>query len=74
MLVAQFNQIKKRENETMREFDPRFDRLYSQISTNFHPTIVDVRLQYVNAFTGKFHFILKDKNPTSLVEAKEYSA
>jgi hypothetical protein len=27
----------------------------------------------VNAFDGKFHFILKDKKPTSLAQAKEYN-
>jgi hypothetical protein len=40
MLVAQFNQIKKKENETVSEFDTRFDRLYSQILTDLHPTTV----------------------------------
>jgi hypothetical protein len=74
MLVAQFNQIKKKENEIVSEFDTRFDRLYSQISTYLCPTAATVCLQYVNAFDGKFHFILKDKKPTSLAEAKEYSA
>jgi hypothetical protein len=38
MLVAQFNRIKKKENETMNEFDTRFDRLYSQILTYLCPT------------------------------------
>jgi hypothetical protein len=28
----------------------------------------------MNAFDGKFRFILKDKNPTTLAQAKEYSA
>jgi hypothetical protein len=28
----------------------------------------------VNAFDGKFCFILKDKNPTTLAQDKEYSA
>jgi hypothetical protein len=31
MLLAQFNQIKKKENETVKEFDTRFDKLYDQI-------------------------------------------
>jgi hypothetical protein len=74
MLVAQFNQIKKKENETVSEFDNRFDRLYSQIPTDLHPTAAVVRLLYMNAFDGKFCFILKDKNPTTLAQAKEYSA
>jgi hypothetical protein len=28
----------------------------------------------MNAFDGKFHFILKDKKPTTLAQAKEYNA
>jgi hypothetical protein len=36
MLVAQFNQIKKKENKTVSEFDTRFDRLYSHIPTDLH--------------------------------------
>jgi hypothetical protein len=61
MLVAQFNQIKKKENETVSEFDNRFDRLYSQIPTDLRPTDAVVHLLYMNAFDGKFCFILKDK-------------
>jgi hypothetical protein len=72
-LGAQFNQIKKKENETVKEFNTRFDRLYNQIPTEFCPTTSSVCLLYMNAFEGKFHFILKDKKPTSLAQAKEYS-
>jgi hypothetical protein len=72
-LGAQFNQIKKKENEIVKEFNTRFDRLYNQIPTEFRPTASSVCLLYMNAFEGKFHFILKDKKPTSLAQAKEYS-
>jgi hypothetical protein len=72
-LGAQFNQIKKKENEMVKEFNSRFDRLYNQIPTDFHPTTSSVHLLYMNAFEGKFRFILKDKKPTSLALAKEYS-
>jgi len=58
----------------MKEFNTRFDRLYNQIPTEFHPIASSVYLLYMNAFEGKFHFILKDKKPTSLARAKEYSA
>jgi hypothetical protein len=34
-LVAQFNQIKKKENETVNEFNTIFDRLYNHIMTEF---------------------------------------
>jgi hypothetical protein len=54
------------------EFDTRFNRLYSQIMTDFSLTAATIHLIYVNAFDGKFFFILKDNKPTSLVEAKEH--
>jgi hypothetical protein len=65
-LGTQFNQIKKNENETINEFISRFDRLYNQIPTDYHPTISSLHLLYMNAFEGQFRYILKYKNPTSL--------
>jgi hypothetical protein len=48
--------------------------LYIQIPTYLHPTNAVVRLLYMNAFYGKLYFILKEKKPTTLVQAKMYSA
>jgi hypothetical protein len=73
MLVTQFNEINKKENEIVSEFDKIFDKLYSQIPTNLCPSDTFVCLLYMNAFDGEFHFILKDKKPTDLTQAKEYS-
>jgi hypothetical protein len=74
MLVAQFNQIKDKENARVSEFDNRFDRFYNQILTNLRPSDAVVCLLYMNAFDGKLCFILKDKNLTSLAQSKEYNA
>jgi hypothetical protein len=74
MIVAQFNQINKKENETMSEFDTIFNTLYSHILIDLCPTTATIRLLYVNSFEGKFLFILKDKKPTYLAQSKEYSA
>jgi len=73
MLGAQFIQINKKENETVREFNTIFDRLYNQTMTEFRPTTSSIPLLYMNTFEGKFCFIMKDKKPTSLEHAKEYS-
>jgi hypothetical protein len=54
----------------VKEVISRFDRLYNQIPTDYHPTTSSICLIYMNAFEGKFQYILKDKNPTSLAEAK----
>jgi hypothetical protein len=74
MLMTQFNQIKKKENETMSEFDTilisyiaKSQRICAHLKQLFH-------LLYVNSFEGKFGFILRDKKPNTLAQAKEYSA
>jgi hypothetical protein len=38
MILMQFNQIKKKENETVKEFDVRFDNLLSHIPKNLCPS------------------------------------
>jgi hypothetical protein len=73
MLLAQFNQIKKKENKTVKEFDNGFDKLYDQIRVDLHPPPTIVRVLYMNAFEGQFAFLLKDKAPDNLAKAKEYS-
>jgi hypothetical protein len=47
--------------------------LYNQIPTDYCPTTSSVHLLYMNSFEGKFLYILKDKNPTSLREDKEFN-
>jgi hypothetical protein len=61
MLLAQFNQIKKKENKIMKEFDTRFDKLYDQIPADLRPPTTVIRALYMNAFEGQFAFIFKDK-------------
>jgi hypothetical protein len=53
-LGTQFNQIKKKENDVVKEFISRFDRLYNQIPTDYCHTPSLVRLLYMNAFEGQF--------------------
>jgi hypothetical protein len=53
-LGTQFNQIKKKENETIKEFISIFDRLYNQIPIDYHPTSSSVCLLYMDSFEGKF--------------------
>jgi hypothetical protein len=47
--------------------------LYNQISIDYHPRASSVHLLYMNDFEGEFRYIIKDKNHTSLEEAKEFS-
>jgi len=55
------------------EFDTRFDKLHSQIPKDLCPSKEVVYILYVNAFEGKFSFILRDKKPYTLEKSKDYS-
>jgi hypothetical protein len=57
----------------VREFISIFDRLYNQIPTDYSPTTLSIHLVYMNDFEWKFQYIIKDKNPTSLEEDKEFN-
>jgi hypothetical protein len=57
----------------VREFTSIFDSLYNQIPTDYRSSTLSARLLYMNAFEGQFRYILKDKKPTSLAEAKEFN-
>jgi hypothetical protein len=71
MLMIQFNEIKKKENESVKEFDTRFENLLKQIPDNIIPKDDVILIIYTNYFEGKFGFMLRDKAPKTLVEAQE---
>ena len=69
--LVQLNE--KKENEIVREFISRFGKLYNQVPTYYDPSTLSVHLLYMNSFEEQFRYILKDKNPTSFTEAKQFS-
>jgi hypothetical protein len=71
MLLLQLNEAKKKDNEIVKEFDARFEKLLQQIPDNLSPKDDVVVLLYTNAFEGQFGFMLKDKSPKTLGEAQE---
>jgi hypothetical protein len=73
LMLTQFHEIKKKDNETIREFDQRFGKLVEQIPDDLKPRDGAILLQYTNAFDGKFGFMLRDKFPKTLEEAQEWA-
>jgi hypothetical protein len=63
ILLIQFNQIKKRENKIVKEFDPIFENLHSQIPKELRLPEADILLLYLNSFEVQFGFIMKKKMP-----------
>jgi hypothetical protein len=60
----------KKENESAKEFDMRFENLLEQIPIDISPKDGAILIQYTNTFEGKFGFMLRDKSPKTLVKAQ----
>ena len=62
--------IKKRENETIHEFNLRFDKTVGNIPKEIRPKDQVIIIHYLNAFDGWLGFNLKDKNLNDLKTAQ----
>jgi hypothetical protein len=69
-LYSQYLKICKQNNETVREFNDRFNTLLSRIDSDLLPDSA-ILGQYLNSFEGNFQFILRDHFPTNLKEAQD---
>ena len=58
--------IKKRENETVHEFNIRFDKTVGNIPEEIKPKDQAIIIHYLNAFEGWLGYHLKDKNLNDL--------
>ena len=63
-LVAALTSIKKSDTETMDEFNDRFTELTNSIPA---ASILDF---YIEALSGKIQYQIRDKEPTTLLEAQ----
>ena len=62
--------IKKSENETMIEFNKRFNDLISSMHKDIKPSEASTLIYYIEAFSGDFDYELRDKDPTTLASAQ----
>ena len=65
-LLHQLFDIKKKENETVHEFNIRFDKIVGNIPEEIKPKDQAIVIHYLNAFEGWLGYHLKDKNPNDL--------
>jgi hypothetical protein len=70
MFLTRLTEIKKLENETVREFNAKFEKLLQQIPKIHHPGGYYLLFLYIKDFQGHFGYFLKDKGPKTTHEAK----
>jgi hypothetical protein len=66
MLLGNLDEVKNRENETVKEFIMRFQKFIDKIPEDIRPKGGVVLLYCVNAFEGNFGCLLRDKDPKDL--------
>jgi hypothetical protein len=60
------HEIKKRENDTAKEFDDKFRKLVHNVTKKIRPSDDALLLHYTNCYDGHFGLMLRDKFPTTL--------
>jgi hypothetical protein len=69
MLLIQLHEIKKKENETIRNFDDRFRNMVDNVPEKIRPSNDALLLDYTNAHGELFGLMLRDKLSTTLESA-----
>ena len=70
-LLATLHSIKKMENETMDEFNPKFKCVVVDLPREIKPKDSSILISYIQAFTGDLRYQLRDKEPANLKTAQE---
>ena len=68
--IEKFYQITKG-REDMREFIQKFDTVLKDIFHHLKPSEAKILDKFINAVGGHFPYVLRDKKPSTLAEAKE---
>ena len=55
--------IKKKENETMLEFNTKFNNLVKGLHRDIKPSNAAILIYYIEAFEGEMRYALRDKDP-----------
>jgi hypothetical protein len=72
-LLAALNSSQKKENETMEEFNKRFNDLVESLPQTIKPPDASILIYYMEDFEGEIRYQLRDKEPTSLKDAQKYA-
>jgi hypothetical protein len=72
-LLASLSTSPKKENETMEEFNKKFNDLVKSLPTSITPPPASILIHYMEAFEGEMGYQLRDKDPQTLVEEQNYA-
>jgi hypothetical protein len=69
--LAALSSSQEKENETMDEFNKRFNDLVKILPTDIKPLNVSILIYYMEYFEGEMRYALRDKDPQTLKNAQD---
>jgi hypothetical protein len=72
-LLVALNSSQKKENETMEEFNKRFNDLVKSLPQTIKPPDASILIHYMESFEGEIRYQLRDKETTTLNDAQKYA-
>jgi ribonuclease HI len=69
-LLASLTSSHKKENETMEEFNKKFNDLVKSLPNTIMPSNAAILIYYMEAFEGEMRYALRDKDPQNLKQAQ----
>ena len=64
-------ETKKKENETIEEFNKKLNDLISRMHRDIKPLDASILIYYIEAFEGEMRYQLRDKEPTTIQGAMQ---
>jgi len=69
--LAALSSIKRNENETVEEFNKRFNDLVASLHKDVCPPPTAILIHFIEAFSSEISYQLRDKRPTDLKDAQK---
>ena len=69
--LAALTTIQKKENETVVEFNTKFNNLVKSLHRDIKPPDAAILIHYIEAFEGEIRYALVDKEPQDLIAAQK---
>jgi hypothetical protein len=72
-LLVSLSTSQKKENETMDEFNKKFNDLVKSLPTTIKPLDASILIHYMEAFEGEIRYQIRDKDPQTLKDAQNFA-
>ena len=67
-MLTQYNQLRRRNDESVKSFSSRFNMIYNSLPVQCKPPEGMAKLHYAEAFDDKFELFLRERISSTLVD------